>query len=159
MDGRAGNALEVAVNGQQQTYVAQFPKADHDIILLDGCAVGRVLVERTENEIRGVDIALLPQHRSAGIGSLVIKNLMAEAEKAGKPFRIQVVKSNRAARLYDSSAFQDRMTAARTSDGYSPDIFSLSSPTEVNHFRSSGPAASLREYTVSIHIEKQQHRM
>lgn len=93
--------LKLQFTGQQQTYLAQFPKADHDIILLDGSAVGRVMVERMENEIRGVDIALLPQYRSAGIGSLVIKNLMAEAEKAGKPFRIQVVKSNRAARLYE----------------------------------------------------------
>jgi ribosomal protein S18 acetylase RimI-like enzyme len=88
-------------NAQQQTYSAQFPEADHDMILLDGCPVGRVLVERKSEEIRGVDIALLAEHRSAGIGTLVIQNLLAEAQKAGKPFRIQVIKSNRAARLYE----------------------------------------------------------
>jgi ribosomal protein S18 acetylase RimI-like enzyme len=86
---------------QQQTYSAQFPKAEDKIILLDGIPVGRILVERQESEIRGVDIALLPEHRSTGVGTLLIRDLMAEAEAAGKPFRIQVVKTNRAAHLYE----------------------------------------------------------
>ena len=86
---------------QQQTYSAQYPKAEDKIILVQGRRAGRLLVERTENEIRGVDIGLLPEYRSTGIGSLVIRDLMAEAEATGKPFRIQVVKTNRAARLYE----------------------------------------------------------
>jgi ribosomal protein S18 acetylase RimI-like enzyme len=86
---------------QQQTYSAQFPKGEDKIILLDNRPVGRILVERTENEIRGIDIGLLSEFRSTGIGTLLIKELLAEAEKTGKPFRIQVVKSNRAARLYE----------------------------------------------------------
>jgi GNAT superfamily N-acetyltransferase len=86
---------------QQQTYSAQFPMAEDKIILVNGRPAGRLLVERRESEIRGVDIALLPEHRSAGVGSLLIQDLMAEAKRAGKPFRIQVVKTNRAARLYE----------------------------------------------------------
>jgi ribosomal protein S18 acetylase RimI-like enzyme len=86
---------------QQQTYSLQFPGAEDKIILLDGRPVGRMLVERTEIELRGVDIALLPEFRSTGIGTLLIQDLMAEAEATGRPFRIQVVKTNRAALLYE----------------------------------------------------------
>jgi GNAT superfamily N-acetyltransferase len=88
-------------SAQKQTYSVQFPKAEDKIILLDGRRVGRLLVERREDEIRGVDIGLLPEYRSTGVGTLIIKDLMAEAEMTGKPFRIQVVKTNRAARLYE----------------------------------------------------------
>ncbi|HEX8088852.1 MAG TPA: GNAT family N-acetyltransferase [Blastocatellia bacterium] len=86
---------------QQQTYGAQFPKAEDKIILVNGRPAGRLLVEQREDEIRGVDIALLPEHQSTGVGTLLIQDLMAEAGRAGKPFRIQVVKTNRAARLYE----------------------------------------------------------
>jgi ribosomal protein S18 acetylase RimI-like enzyme len=93
--------LRMQFLAQQGTYRAQFPKAEDKIILVAGHPVGRLLVERQESEIRGVDIALLPEHRSTGVGTVLIKDLMAEAEKTGKPFRIQVVKTNRAARLYE----------------------------------------------------------
>jgi GNAT superfamily N-acetyltransferase len=86
---------------QQQTYSAQYPRAEDKIILIEGRPAGRLLVERTESEIRGVDIGLLPEYRSTGVGSLIIQDLLAEAEATGKPFRIQVVKTNRAARLYE----------------------------------------------------------
>jgi GNAT superfamily N-acetyltransferase len=93
--------LRIQFLAQQQAYGAQFPGAEDEIILIDGRRAGRLLVERREDEIRGVDIGLLPEFRSTGVGTLIIQDLLAEAEKAGKPFRIQVVKSNRAARLYE----------------------------------------------------------
>lgn len=93
--------LRMQFFAQQKTYSAQFPEAQDKIILVDGHPVGRILVERKESEIRGVDIVLLPEHRSTGVGTLLIQDLMAEAEATGKPFRIQVVKTNRAARLYE----------------------------------------------------------
>ena len=85
---------------QQQTYSAQYPKAEDKIILLDGQRAGRVLVERTESEIRGIDLALLPEHRNKGVGAIIVRDLMAEAGATGRPFRISVVKANRAHYLY-----------------------------------------------------------
>lgn len=98
--------LKMQFLAQQNSYRVQYPKADHDIILLDDRPVGRVMVERRETEIRGVDIALLPDARSAGIGGAIIQDLLDEARRAGKPFRIHVVKTNRAKRLYDRLGFR-----------------------------------------------------
>ncbi|HVG22431.1 MAG TPA: GNAT family N-acetyltransferase [Blastocatellia bacterium] len=86
---------------QQQTYGAQFPQSEDNIILLDGRPVGRFLVERTANEFRGIDLALLPEYRGRGIGTLILKDVLAEAEATGKPFRFHVAKTNRAAHLYE----------------------------------------------------------
>jgi GNAT superfamily N-acetyltransferase len=91
---------------QHQGYRAQFPNADHDIILFDGQPVGRLMVDRASDEIRCVSIAILPEHRNRGIGTLLLQNLSHEAIAAGKPFRLQVEVFNPAAyRLYERLGF------------------------------------------------------
>ena len=99
--------LRMQFNLQKESYKDQFPRADHVIILLAGQPVGRMMVDRTsEEEIRGVDIALLPRSRCSGVGTLLINSLLDEAAKTGKPFRIRVEKYNgRALSLYDRLGF------------------------------------------------------
>src|SRR3982751_4267909 len=59
--------LKMQYDAQRNHYAEYFPRADHKIILVGGKPVGRVLVERRENEIIGVDIALLPEQRNSAI--------------------------------------------------------------------------------------------
>ena len=107
LDGAQRDAiLRMQYYAQLQTYNAEFPKADHQIIMLDGSTIGRVLVERTETEHRGVDIALLPEYRSGGIGTMLIQELLDEAAEAGKPFCISVVRTNPALHLYHRLGFK-----------------------------------------------------
>ncbi len=96
--------LRLQFNAQRQHY-DQYPNADHRIILSDDQPVGRLLVSRLEDEIRLVDIALLPESRSRGIGGLLIQHLLDEARQAGKVVRLHVEKNNRAQRLYERLGF------------------------------------------------------
>jgi GNAT superfamily N-acetyltransferase len=98
--------LRMQFKAQLLTYSAQFPAAEHQIIMLDERAIGRVLVERSESENRGVDIALLREYRNGGIGKMLVQELLDEAARAGKPFRISVVKSNPALHLYQRLGFK-----------------------------------------------------
>ena len=98
--------LRMQFNAQNESYKAEFPKAEHQIIMLDGRVIGRVLVERTESEHRGVDIALMPEERSGGIGGMLIQGLLDEAASARKPFRISVVRTNPAMHLYNRLGFK-----------------------------------------------------
>jgi ribosomal protein S18 acetylase RimI-like enzyme len=98
--------LRMQFKAQLLTYSAQFPAAEHQIIMLDERAIGRVLVERSESENRGVDIALLREYRNGGIGRMLVQELLDEAARAGKPFRISVVKSNPALHLYERLGFK-----------------------------------------------------
>ena len=98
--------LRMQFKAQLMTYKAEFPRADHRIIMLGDRAIGRVLVERQEAENRGVDIALLSEYRSGGIGRMLIQELLDEAARAGKPFRISVVKGNPAIHLYERLGFK-----------------------------------------------------
>src|SRR5262249_15123218 len=92
-------------DAQHQYYQANYAGADFQVILLDGRAVGRLYVARWEDEIRIIDIALLPEYRNAGIGSRLLKDLLDEAALAGKPIRIHVEKFNPALRLYQRLGF------------------------------------------------------
>ena len=83
-----------------------YPRVDDRIILLDGRAVGRMLVDRNEAEILLRDIALLTEYRNTGIGSRLINDLMQEAAAAGKPIKLHVVSSSPAVRLYERLGFR-----------------------------------------------------
>jgi ribosomal protein S18 acetylase RimI-like enzyme len=97
--------LRLQFTARQRHYDIAFPEADHKIILCDDRPAGRILVFRSEREIRLVDIALLPEHRGRGAGASLIKDLLAEAQASGKPVTLHVDRLNRAARLYRRLGF------------------------------------------------------
>jgi ribosomal protein S18 acetylase RimI-like enzyme len=86
---------------QKEHYAEQFPGSKHDIILLDGEIVGRLWTWRGEAEIVGVDLIILPEYRSLGIGTMLLRELFDESEDTGKIFTFHVLKTNfQAIRLY-----------------------------------------------------------
>ena len=86
-------------------YYGAFPEAEFQIVLLNGVKAGRLVVHRTREELRVVDIALLPGHRNAGVGSTLLQRIFGEAEATKKPLRLKVLKGNRAARFYHRLGF------------------------------------------------------
>jgi len=92
--------LRMQFDAQHRFYHDQFPDASYEIILRDGEPVGRLYVDRREDEIRIIDIALLPEARGEGIGGKLLSDLIAEAGASNKPIRIHVERYNRAMSLY-----------------------------------------------------------
>jgi ribosomal protein S18 acetylase RimI-like enzyme len=85
---------------QHMHYRAHFADAEFSVILARGEPAGRLYVDRRPDEIRLVDIALLPEFRGAGIGSTLLRALIAEAGAANMPLRIHVEQHNPALGLY-----------------------------------------------------------
>jgi GNAT superfamily N-acetyltransferase len=98
--------LQMQFAAQHQYYQENYTDAVFLVILLDNRPVGRLYVARWAEEIRLMDVALLPAYRGAGIGSGLLRALMAEATQAGKPLRIHVEKQNPALRLYERLGFR-----------------------------------------------------
>lgn len=86
---------------QSRAYQMQFPDADYQIVELDGERVGRMIVQRGEKEIRLVDVSLLAEFRSRGIGTLLLERLKTEAG-SDRVLSLRVLKTNAGAkRLYE----------------------------------------------------------
>ena len=99
--------LRMQFGAQHTFYMDRFKDAAYDLTLLDGEPVGRLYVDRREDEIRIIDIALLPEHRKKGIGSSLLRAIMAEADAAGLPVRIHVERNNPALGLYHQLGFRE----------------------------------------------------
>jgi ribosomal protein S18 acetylase RimI-like enzyme len=97
--------VKMQFNIQQQSYSACYPAAENIVILLAEQPIGRMLVERSRQDILLVDIALLPDYRRQGIGSSLIQDLLNEAAASQKSVRLSVYRTNPAARLYQRLGF------------------------------------------------------
>jgi ribosomal protein S18 acetylase RimI-like enzyme len=97
--------LQMQFNAQRQYYREQFPTAEYCVIQHAGVDIGRLIIHRADGELLLMDIALLPEYRSSGIGTALIRDLMAEAAQTGKAMRLHVEFFNRALRLYERLGF------------------------------------------------------
>ncbi len=77
-----------------------------DVVLVDGQPAGRLYVARWTEEMRIVDIALLPEFRRRGVGTALLARLREEAEAKRLPLRIHVERMNPALGLYERLGFR-----------------------------------------------------
>ena len=93
-------------NAQHTDYRRNFADAERLVIVRGGEGIGRLYLTRHDREHSIIDIALLPEHRSRGLGAAILRDLQDEAAAAGKPLAIHVEKFNPALRLYRRLGFQ-----------------------------------------------------
>lgn len=100
-DSQKAAFLDMQFTAQRRHYEAAFPGSQQSVILLGDQPVGRIWIARSQEEIRLLDIALLPDSRGRGIGTALISDLVEEARASGRPLRHMVLAENTAAqRLY-----------------------------------------------------------
>ena len=92
-------------DAQHAHYREHYVGASFDVIEVDGEPVGRLYVARWEDEIRIMDIALLPEHRGRGVGTQILRGLLEEGALTGKRVSIHVEMNNPAVRLYERLGF------------------------------------------------------
>jgi ribosomal protein S18 acetylase RimI-like enzyme len=105
--------LRMQFTAQRHWYETAYPRSDQQIAVIDGAPAGRIIVHRTADAVVLVDIALMPEHRGKGIGEMLLRDLLEESASRCLPVRLQVLKNNPAARLYERLGFvkigQDQM--------------------------------------------------
>ncbi|MDT5157785.1 MAG: hypothetical protein QOC99_1323 [Acidobacteriota bacterium] len=94
-------------DAQKAEYEAVYPRTEYDVILLDGRTAGRIWVARDEEEIRLLDIALLPEAQRQGVGAALVGALIEEARSTARRLRHMVfVLNTDARRFYERLGFQ-----------------------------------------------------
>lgn len=97
--------LRMQFNAQQQWYQSAYAGADYQVVVVDGQPIGRLIVLRGPDAWNLLDISLLPQTRSHGIGSELMRALIQQCAAAGVILKLQVLKVNPALRLYQRLGF------------------------------------------------------
>src|SRR5262249_17169529 len=98
--------LDQQFAAQFQHYGIHYPTCERNIIEEDGRPVGRLWIDEWRDQLRLVDIALLPECRAGGIGSALLHDVLARGTAAGKPVTIHVESYNPALSLYKRLGFQ-----------------------------------------------------
>jgi ribosomal protein S18 acetylase RimI-like enzyme len=89
--------LRSQLTAQRKDYESRYPASTHQVLLLDGEPVGQIWIATTDDEVRLLDIAILPKYRRRGLGTALLKELQEEQGRRGKPLRHCVYKENRTA--------------------------------------------------------------
>ena len=96
-------------DNQHKYYQQYYPRAEFLIIETRGDSgaepIGRLYIDRWPDQIRIVDIALLPSHRGAGRGGALLRSILDEGRASGMPVTIHVESNNPAMSLYRRLGF------------------------------------------------------
>jgi len=105
-DAQKSEFLWMQFRAQHAHYQQHYPGARFSVILENGAPVGRLYVHPRADELRLVDIALLPEARGRGTGRTLILEVLEEARARAVCVRIHVEQSNRALGLYTRLGFR-----------------------------------------------------
>lgn len=98
--------LKMQFELQHKQYIENYKHAAFDIIFYNNKPAGRLYVDRRKDDIRIIDIALLPEFRRLGIGSKIMKDLISEADQKKIPLSLHVEQNNPAMTLYETLGFE-----------------------------------------------------
>lgn len=98
--------VRMQFHAQDVHYRQTNPNASFDVIEIGGRPAGRWYVDRRADDIRIIDVSLLPERRGAGIGSALIRAVQREAAATGRTVSLHVAMGNRAADLYARLGFR-----------------------------------------------------
>lgn len=90
---------------QDSYYRRHYPGARFDIVTKANVAVGRLYHHTGADELRIIDIALLPAFRGAGIGSQIMRAMVTQAAKNGLTATLYVETVNPVKAFYQRLGF------------------------------------------------------
>jgi len=97
--------LQQQYDARRTGYRGEFPDADFHVVECGGVPVGRFYVDRRPDTHHLVDIAILPDHCGQGIGTALLREMLAQAGRAGVGVILRVDHLNPAKRLYQRLGF------------------------------------------------------
>lgn len=90
---------------QSAEYKKNYPGAAFQIIIYNKKAAGRIYIWEDDNEIRLIDITLLPLFRRKGIGTNLLQELIKKSKAVQKKLSLHVEPDNPALKLYKQMGF------------------------------------------------------
>ena len=92
-------------NDQESIFRRNYVPATIQIILCNGRDIGMLSVEEREKDVFLRTIEIHPEYQGKGIGTAIIKKIIADGAQKMKPIFLQVLKVNPAKGLYERLGF------------------------------------------------------
>lgn len=99
-DSRKNAFIDMQFSAQDAYYREVYPDAEYLVILRRTVPVGRLYLRRTGEETRIIDLAVLPEYRNRGIGTTLLREILAAGARNRVPVTIHVERMNPALNLY-----------------------------------------------------------
>jgi ribosomal protein S18 acetylase RimI-like enzyme len=91
---------------QMQYFAEHFTTTDRFIVSVDGVDAGVLQFTVKADHLFLTSVALLPEHQGRGLGTDLVNMVLAEGRRHNLPVRLQVLKVNRAKKLYERLGFE-----------------------------------------------------
>jgi len=98
--------LKQQFEAQHQHYQSHYPHSEFLIIEKHNEKIGRMYIDRDESSICLIDIALLPEYKYKGLGTILLRELLEEAQETNKKIVLHVEKFNPAYNWYLKHGFE-----------------------------------------------------
>lgn len=98
--------LDQQFSAQYEHYRIHYPTCERNIIESGRQPIGRLWIDEWKDQLRLVDIALMPEWRGRGIGTRLLRDVLARGAASGKAVTIHVEAFNPALHLYERLGFR-----------------------------------------------------
>ena len=103
----AQHILRIQHIAQERRFAHRYPGHERLVVRVAGQRAGRLYLFETQASLQIVDLTLLPQFHSRGIGTRILQHLMSEATRDGSTIALGVPRTNkRATRLCAALGFE-----------------------------------------------------
>jgi len=103
----ARHVLRIQHIAQERRFASRYPGHHRFVVMVDGEDAGRVYVHEGHSALHIIDLTLLPEFRSDGVGTRLARDLLAYATERGMSVTLRVPRRNqRAGALYSSLGFE-----------------------------------------------------
>lgn len=120
--------LRMQFNAQHQHYQTHYPNASYELILLNEEVIGRLYVDRGQQEMLIIDILIVSAYCQRGFGSYLLKNLIDEANNTNQRLTAHVALDNPARRLYQRLGFVEI-------EQHGPSLWIVRNPTTTSDYQ------------------------
>lgn len=91
---------------QLADYKSRYKGASYQLVLYRKKPVGRLYCWESADEVRVLDISILPEFRGQGLGGALLTDVIKAARRQKKPVTLHVYPDNPAKRLYERLGFR-----------------------------------------------------
>jgi GNAT superfamily N-acetyltransferase len=91
---------------QKDFHAKRWQQERPDIIMYDGKSIGTISIIESEDCIEIRQLFILPEYQNQGIGSHLLKQILDQADQAGRITKLDYLKINPVESLYKRSGFQ-----------------------------------------------------